>query len=158
MSVEENIALVERWRQAVNSRDLEGVIGCYAPDAYVWSPRLEIEFGPDGIKGQNAIRSEQQVFFDTWPDGTVGRDQVFASGDNVCLLGSIGGTHTLPYTVLGGKTYPPTGEANDGQAIGGVHDREKPDCYKPQALRLSEPGGTGRSLHQVTGIRRRAGR
>ena len=110
----ENIEVVEKWRMAVNSRDLDGVVMSYAPDAHVWSPRLELDFGSDGIRGRDMIRVQQQVFFDTWPDGVVTKDEIFASGDRVVLLGRMGGTHSIPYTVPGGETYPPTG--NDAKA------------------------------------------
>ena len=80
-----NIEVIEKWRTAVNDRDLEGVVSSYAPDAHVWSPRLELVFGPDGIIGRDAIRVQQQVFFDTWPDGVVVRVKVFATGDRVVL-------------------------------------------------------------------------
>jgi ketosteroid isomerase-like protein len=86
----------------------------YAPEAHVWSPRLELVFGPGGIRGRDVIRNQQQVFFDTWPDGIVTRDEVIATGDRVVLLGQRGGTHSIPYTVPGGETYPPTG--NDAKA------------------------------------------
>ena len=86
----------------------------YAPEAHVWSPRLELVFGPGGIRGRDVIRNQQQVFFDTWPDGIVTRDEVIATGDRVVLLGQMGGTHSIPYTVPGGETYPPTG--NDAKA------------------------------------------
>jgi len=114
VSSAENIELVEKWRKAVNDRDLEGVVASYAPDAHVWSPRLELVFGPEGIRGRDMIREQQQVFFDTWPDGVVTRYDVFATGDRVVLLGQMGGTHSIPYTVPGGKTYAPTG--NDAKA------------------------------------------
>jgi ketosteroid isomerase-like protein len=109
MGESDNKALIEKWRLAVNGRDLEGVVMSYAPDAHVWSPRLELVFGPDGIVGRDMIRVQQQVFFDTWPDGAVTRREMFADGDRVVLLGTMGGTHTIPYTVPGGGTYPPTG-------------------------------------------------
>jgi ketosteroid isomerase-like protein len=99
---------------AVNNRDLDGVVMSYAPDAHVWSPRLELDFGPGGIRGRDMIRMQQQVFFDTWADGVVTCDEIFASGNRVVLLGQMGGTHSIPYTVPGGETYPPTG--NDAKA------------------------------------------
>ena len=114
MSSAENIEVVEKWRRAVNDRDLEGVVMSYAPDAHVWSPRLELVFGPDGIQGRDIIRIQQQVFFDTWPDGVVTRRELFATDDRVVLLGQMGGTHSIPYSVPGGETYPPTG--NDAKA------------------------------------------
>ena len=114
MSSAENIEVVEKWRRAVNDRDLEGVVMSYAPDAHVWSPRLELVFGPDGIQGRDIIRIQQQVFFDTWPDGVVTRREIFATDDRVVLLGQMGGTHSIPYSVPGGETYPPTG--NDAKA------------------------------------------
>ena len=86
----------------------------YAPEAHVWSPRLELVFGPGGIRGRDVIRNQQQVFFDTWPDGVVTRDEVIATGNRVVLLGQMGGTHSIPYIVPGGETYPPTG--NDAKA------------------------------------------
>ena len=101
MSSAENIELVEKWRKAVNDRDLEGVVASYGPDAHVWSPRLELGFGPEGIRGRDMIREQQQVFFDTWPHGVVTRNEVFATGDRVVLLGQMGGTHSIPYTVPG---------------------------------------------------------
>ena len=110
----ENVEVVEKWRKAVNDRDLEGVVMSYAPNAHVWSPRLELVFGPGGIQGRDMIRVQQQVFFDTWPDGVVTRRDVFATGDRVVLLGQMGGTHSIPYTVPGGRTYPPTN--NDAKA------------------------------------------
>jgi limonene-1,2-epoxide hydrolase len=114
VSSAENIEVVEKWRRAVNDRDLEGVVMSYAPDAHVWSPRLELVFGPDGIQGRDIIRIQQQVFFDTWPDGVVTRREIFATDDRVVLLGQMGGTHSIPYSVPGGETYPPTG--NDAKA------------------------------------------
>ena len=110
----ENIEVIEKWRTAVNDRDLEGVVMSYAPDAHVCSPRLELVFGAGGINGRDMIRVQQQVFFDTWPDGVVTRQNIFATGDRVVLLGQMGGTHSIPYTVPGGETYPPTG--NDAKA------------------------------------------
>lgn len=101
MSSAENIEVVEKWRRAVNDRDLEGVVMSYAPDAHVWSPRLELVFGPDGIQGRDIIRIQQQVFFDTWPDGVVTRREIFATDDRVVLLGQMGGTHSIPYSVPG---------------------------------------------------------
>lgn len=109
-----NIEVIEKWRTAVNDRDLEAVVMSYAPDAHVWSPRLELVFGGGGINGRDMIRVQQQVFFDTWPDGVVTRQNIFATGDRVILLGQMGGTHSIPYTVPGGETYPPTG--NDAKA------------------------------------------
>ena len=114
MGNEANIEVVEKWRNAVNDRDLERVVMSYAPNAHVWSPRLELVFGPDGIEGRDMIRVQQQVFFDTWPDGVVTRRDIFATGDRVVLLGQMGGTHSISYTVPGGDTYPPTG--NDAKA------------------------------------------
>ena len=114
MSVERNLQRVETWRQAVNNRDLEGVVMCYAPEAHVWSPRLELVFGPGGIQGRDAIREQQQVFFDTWPDGIVTCDEVFAVDNRVVLRGEMGGTHSPPYTIPDGPTFPPTG--NDAKA------------------------------------------
>ena len=110
MGISENIEIVEKWRKAVNCRDLEGVVMSYASDARIWSPRLELDFGPGGIHGRDTIRMQQQVFFDTWPDGVVTRHDAFATGDRVVLIGKMGGTHSVPYTVPGGETYPPTGK------------------------------------------------
>jgi hypothetical protein len=114
MTSSENIEVIEKWRTAVNDRDLEAVVMSYAPDAHVWSPRLELVFGAGGINGRDMIRVQQQVFFDTWPDGVVTRQNIFATDDRVILLGQMGGTHSIPYTVPGGETYPPTG--NDAKA------------------------------------------
>jgi hypothetical protein len=109
MGSAEHNEIVEKWRKAVNYRDLEGVVMSYAPDAHIWSPRLELDFGPRGIHGRAMISVQQQVFFDTWTDGVILRHDAFATGDRVVLIGQMGGTHSIPYTVPGGETDPPTG-------------------------------------------------
>ena len=103
MSEEENKkAVVRRWIEAFNERDLEGEADLLAPGyvAHVPSPQ-----GPLDLEGLEAWRGFTAPFVEALPDLRLTIEDIAAEGDMVAARVSFRGTHRGQFQGL-----PPTGK------------------------------------------------
>ena len=102
MSEEENKALIGRWIEAFNERDLEGEADLLASGyvAHVPSPQ-----GPLDLDGLEAWREFTDPFVEALPDLRLTIEDIAAEGDMVAARVSFRGTHRGQFQGL-----PPTGK------------------------------------------------
>jgi C-1 hydroxylase len=104
MSLEENKAIVRRWIEAYNKRNLDLIDDLVAPD-YV---------DPDypQLQGREALKQLMNMFFKAFPDFHETIDDIIAEGDKVWVLLAATGTHTGEFMGLA-----PTGKKITIRAI-----------------------------------------
>ena len=102
MSEEENKAVIGRWIEAFNERDLEGEADLLASGyvAHVPSPQ-----GPLDLDGLEAWREFTDPFVEALPDLRLTIEDIAAEGDMVAARVSFRGTHRGQFQGL-----PPTGK------------------------------------------------
>ena len=102
MSAEENKAVVRRWIEAFNERDLEAEADVLAPGymAHVPSPQ-----GPLDLEGLEAWREFTAPFVEAFPDLRLTIEDISAEGDTVAARVAFHGTHRGEFQGL-----PPTGK------------------------------------------------
>lgn len=99
MSPEENKAIVRRFIDAYNNRDLEAFDDFVAPD-YVDHTH--------GQEGRENFRQLFQTAFEAFPDWHEDIRDIIAEGDRVWVCVEATGTHTGAWN-LSGVPLPPTG-------------------------------------------------
>jgi len=100
MSSEENKAIVRRFIEAYNNRNLDLFDDLVAPD-YV-----------DHAHQQQGLESFKQLFalaFDAFPDWHENIEDIIAEGDKVWVCVKATGTHTGEWNLFG-VSLPPTGK------------------------------------------------
>ena len=102
MSEEENKAVIGRWIEAFNERDLEGEADLLASGyvAHVPSPQ-----GPLDLDGLEAWREFTAPFVEALPDLRLTIEDIAAEGDMVAARVSFRGTHRGQF-----QGIPPTGK------------------------------------------------
>jgi steroid delta-isomerase-like uncharacterized protein len=102
VSEEENKALIRRWIEAFNERDLEGEADLLASGyvAHVPSPQ-----GPQDLEGLEAWRGFTNPFVEALPDLRLTIEDIAAEGETVAARVSFRGTHHGQFQGL-----PPTGK------------------------------------------------
>ena len=102
MSEEENKAVIGRWIEAFNERDLEGEADLLAPGyvAHVPSPQ-----GPLDLEGLEAWRGFTAPFVEAFPDLRLTIVDMAAEGDTVAARVAFRGTHRGEFQGL-----PPSGK------------------------------------------------
>ncbi len=103
MSVEENIKVLDEAQQAVEARDWDRFDALHDESVTTYSP-LSLE----PTKGIAAHREGMQGILKSFPDFVMERDQVFGSGDWVCEVSTVKGTHKGPLKGPTGEEIPPT--------------------------------------------------
>ena len=88
MTASNNIALINRVLELINSRNLDEAFEFYNLD-YIYH-------GPGGqeLRGRSGIRGLWELFLAAFPDLVSSVDEVFSVGNNVALRWTIRGTHT----------------------------------------------------------------
>ncbi len=88
MSAGNNIALINRVLDLINSRNLDEAFEFYNLD-YIYH-------GPGGqeLRGRSGIRGLWELFLAAFPDLTSSVDEVISEGNKVALRWTIRGTHT----------------------------------------------------------------
>ena len=99
---EENKAVIRRWIEAYNQRDLEAEADVLAPGymAHVPSPQ-----GPLDLEGLEAWREFTAPFVEAFPDLRLTIEDISAEGDTVAARVAFHGTHRGEFQGL-----PPTGK------------------------------------------------
>src|SRR5215203_4835385 len=102
VSEEENKALIRRWIEAFNERDLQGEADLLAPGyvAHVPSPQ-----GPLDLEGLEAWRGFTAPFVEAFPDLRLTIEDIAAEGDTVAARVSFRGNHQGEF-----QGIPPTGK------------------------------------------------
>lgn len=101
-SVPDNIAVVERFYVALDSRDLDALAATVAPDA-VWNTPTAIPFG-GLLEGRDAVRAFVTDVWGFFTGYRNTRERIVADGDRVIVAGRHGGhtadgaEHDVPYT------------------------------------------------------------
>ncbi len=97
MTTEQNKALVRRFEDLINARDLDTALTLFSRDYVDHTPAIGL---PPGIEG---IRAFFTIQFAAFPDGQIKSEDLIAEGDKVVHRMSGDGTHRG--TLLG---IPPT--------------------------------------------------
>jgi steroid delta-isomerase-like uncharacterized protein len=100
VSAEENKAVLRRWIEAYNERDLEGEAAVLAPD-YV----AHVPAAPGPLEGLEAWRQFSGSFADAFPDIRLTIEDIMAEGDMVAARVAFRGTHRGEF-----QGIPPTGK------------------------------------------------
>ncbi|MEL6258187.1 MAG: nuclear transport factor 2 family protein [Pseudomonadota bacterium] len=81
-------AFARDWLQAWNDHDLDAVLGFYADEALMRSPRISLVLGAgvDTLKGKAALRDYWEAALETAQGLFFDMDGVFRSADAVTLL------------------------------------------------------------------------
>jgi len=97
MSVEDNVALVRRWIDAVNEADLRGVEDLLA-DGFVYH-------GPPNpdVVGREAMKSVLRAGREIFPGTHYVIDDVIASGDKVAVRFTCSGVHKGEFRGIAGS-------------------------------------------------------
>jgi uncharacterized protein (TIGR02246 family) len=78
MGREENIAVVKKYTEAINQRDIDSFLSAFAPDAEWLDP-----VGAPGYVGHEQIRRGIQGFWDALPSLTLTPMRIIAEGNYV---------------------------------------------------------------------------
>ena len=100
MSAEENKALIRRWIEAYNERDLEAEAAVLAPD-YV----AHVPAAPGPLEGLEAWRQFSGSFAQAFPDLRLTVEEIFSEGEMVAARVAFRGTHRGEF-----QGIPPTGK------------------------------------------------
>lgn len=100
MSAEENKAVVRRWIEAYNERDLEAEADVLAPGLVV-----HVSVAPGPIEGLEAWRQFSGTFAEAFPDLRLTVEDIAAEGGTVAARMSFRGTHRGEF-----QGIPPTGK------------------------------------------------
>ena len=88
MSAEENKAVIRRWIEAYNERDLQAEAEVLAPD-YV----AHVPAAPGPLEGLEAWRRFSGSFAEAFPDIRLTVEDIFSEGDMVAARVAFRGTH-----------------------------------------------------------------
>ena len=88
MSAEENKAVIRRWIEAYNERDLEVEAEVLAPD-YV----AHVPAAPGPLEGLEAWRQFSGSFAEAFPDIRLTVEEIFSEGEMVAARVAFHGTH-----------------------------------------------------------------
>ena len=88
MSAEENKAVLRRWIEAYNERDLEAEAAVLAPDYIAHVPAV-----PGPLEGLEAWRQFSGSFAEAFPDIRLTVEDIFSEGDMVAARVAFHGTH-----------------------------------------------------------------
>ena len=100
MSAEENKAVLRRWIEAYNERDLETEANLLAPD-YV----AHVPAAPGPLEGLEAWRQFSGSFAEAFPDIRLTVEDIFSEGEMVAARVSFHGTHRGEF-----QGIPPSGK------------------------------------------------
>src|SRR5215204_329245 len=102
MSEEENKAVIRRWIEAYNERDLEGEAAVLASGFVAHVPDAP---GPLDLEGLEAWRQFTAPFTEAFPDLRLTVEDIAAEGDTVAARVAFRGTHSGEF-----QGIPPTGK------------------------------------------------
>src|SRR5215217_126893 len=102
VSEEENKAVIRRWIEAYNERDLEAEADVLAPGYVAHVPAAP---GPLGLEGLEAWRQFTAPFTEAFPDLRLTIQDIAAEGDTVAARVAFEGTHRGEF-----QGIPPTGK------------------------------------------------
>jgi steroid delta-isomerase-like uncharacterized protein len=100
VSAEENKAVLRRWIEAYNERDLEAEAAVLAPDYVAHVPAV-----PGPLEGLEAWRQFSGSFAEAFPDIRLTVEDIFSEGDMVAARVAFHGTHRGEF-----QGIPPTGK------------------------------------------------
>jgi steroid delta-isomerase-like uncharacterized protein len=100
VSAEENKAVLRRWIEAYNERDLEAEADVLAPD-YV----AHVSAAPGPLEGLEAWRQFTTPFAEAFPDIRLTVEDIAAEGETVAARVAFRGTHRGEF-----QGIPPTGK------------------------------------------------
>ena len=102
MSLEENKALIRRYTEACNRKDLALLEELVSPDYFHSTLQL---------RGWEEYKQMQTMLWKAFPDLHETNDAIFAEGDRVCYRIKLTGTHTGEYLGIAptGKKFTITG-------------------------------------------------
>jgi steroid delta-isomerase-like uncharacterized protein len=102
VSAEENKAVLRRWIEAYNERDLEAEAAVLAPGYVAHVPAAP---GPLGLEGLEAWRQFTAPFAEAFPDLRLTVEDIFSEGNMVAARVTFRGTHRGEF-----QGIPPTGK------------------------------------------------
>ena len=88
MQAEENKAVIRRWIEAYNERDLQAEADVLAPDYVAHVPAV-----PGPLEGLEAWRQFSGSFAEAFPDIRLTVEDIFSEGDMVAARVAFRGTH-----------------------------------------------------------------
>jgi steroid delta-isomerase-like uncharacterized protein len=100
VSAEENKAVLRRWIEAYNERDLQAEADVLAPDYVAHVPAV-----PGPLEGLEAWRQFSGSFAEAFPDIRLSIEDIMAEGDMVAARVAFRGTHRGEF-----QGIPPTGK------------------------------------------------
>jgi predicted ester cyclase len=100
MSLEKNKAIIRRWIEADNKKDLAVLDELIAADYF--DPSLQ-------VRGLESYKQVLTMVFKGFPDWHETIEDIIAEGDKVWVLEKVTGTHTGELEFLG-STFAPTGK------------------------------------------------
>ena len=100
MSAEENKAVIRRWIEAYNERDLEAEAAVLAPGLVV-----HVSAAPGPLEGLEAWRQFSGPFAEAFPDLRLTVEDIFSEGEMVAARVAFRGTHRGEI-----QGIPPTGK------------------------------------------------
>jgi steroid delta-isomerase-like uncharacterized protein len=104
MGVRENLQLIEREMEALNSRDWDNYLKCFARGVVTWEPD-ESEL----IRGRDALHRRVITYTTAFPDVRLVKERIFGDDTWVTLNALWTGTHRGPIGGPGGVVIRPTG-------------------------------------------------
>jgi steroid delta-isomerase-like uncharacterized protein len=102
VSEEDNKAIIRRWIEAFNQRDLQGEADVLAPGFVAHVPDAP---APQALEGLDAWRQFTAPFVEAFPDLRLTIQDITAEGDTVAARVAFHGTHRGEFQGL-----PPTGK------------------------------------------------
>ena len=127
MSLEENKALIRRWLDALNKKDLDILDEIAAPDYFDRTRQL---------RGLENVRQLINMVFRAFPDYHETIEEIIAEGDKVWTRETVTGTNTGEYLGLAptGKKFTTTAiniwRLVDGKVVEKVGVLDQLDIYK----------------------------
>jgi steroid delta-isomerase-like uncharacterized protein len=89
-----------RFADAINRHDANAVAAVHAPDAEIYI------MTPEGHKGRDAIRKQNEAFFKAFPDLTLRTLNIVSKGDSAAAELVLTGTHKGPLELPTGTLAP----------------------------------------------------
>jgi steroid delta-isomerase-like uncharacterized protein len=104
MSEQENIAIVQKWIEALNAHE-PGQFDEHRGTGYVF--QAPVFPGPVGVE-EDIVYT--RGIFEAFPDLHVNVEEIIAQGDSVVVNFTMSGTHDGPLALPSGQTVPATGK------------------------------------------------
>jgi predicted ester cyclase len=107
VSEEDNKAVIRRWIEAYNNRDMQAEADVLAPGYVAGSYVAHVPGAPGPLEGLEAWRKFTAPFMEAFPDLRLTVEDIFSVGDKGAARVAFHGTHRGEF-----QGIPPTGKVN----------------------------------------------